>query len=527
MPGGLRGLDLRSIRTLFSAGSLAGLTDGQLLDQFLAGTPEDAEAAFTALMALHGPMVWNVCRTILSDSHNAEDAFQATFLLLVRKASSIRRRGSLGAWLHGVARRVAVRAKSADAQRRLCEGQTLNQKPIYTSAPVESDELSALHEELDRLPERYRAAVVLCHLEGRTHAEAARVLRCPTGTVSVRVSRARELLRQRLVRRRVSLSPEVGLASGPGSAALPDGLAQSTIAVATRSAASKAITTGLVPATIANLADGVIHSMASKKLTFAATLLLAVGIGASGVGMLAIRDASAHPDPAIGGQTRAQRSGAARDERKDEISARQVTSRNLRSIALAMYNAANNNVDSRFTPAVISKDEKPLLSWRVAILPYLNQQALYKEFHVDEAWDSPHNMALLEKIPQDYAPLIPKGDPKGHTYYQVISGEDAFYNGGYMPARRDAFDGPGQTIMVVEAGKAVPWTKPEDVLYVKNKPLPKLGGQFEQGFHALFVDGSVRFLDKKIDDAAVRALITPRGSDVIDWDKLPVIAEPN
>src|SRR4051812_22194343 len=112
-----------SIRTLFGVGSVGGMTDGQLLEQFLSRRDEGAESAFAALVALHGPMVWDVCRSVLSDPHAAEDAFQATFLILVRKAGSIHRREAIGPWLYGVARRVAVRAKSAAALRRLREGQ--------------------------------------------------------------------------------------------------------------------------------------------------------------------------------------------------------------------------------------------------------------------------------------------------------------------------------------------------------------------------------------------------------------------
>ena len=109
---------LRSLRTLFSVGTAGGMTDGQLLEQFLSRRGEEAEAAFAALVASHGPMVWDVCRGILADSHAAEDAFQATFLVLVRRAGSIRRRDAVGPWLHGVARRVAVRARAVAARRR-------------------------------------------------------------------------------------------------------------------------------------------------------------------------------------------------------------------------------------------------------------------------------------------------------------------------------------------------------------------------------------------------------------------------
>ncbi len=123
MTNGVRGSVIQSIQSLYNEGSVGGMTDGQLLEQFLSQQHERAEIAFAALMSLHGPMVWDVCRSVLSDAHAAEDAFQATFLILARKAGSIRRRDAVGPWLHGVARQVAVRTKAVMARQRLREGQ--------------------------------------------------------------------------------------------------------------------------------------------------------------------------------------------------------------------------------------------------------------------------------------------------------------------------------------------------------------------------------------------------------------------
>jgi RNA polymerase sigma factor (sigma-70 family) len=166
MKGKGGGSVLWSIQTLFDAGSATGMTDRQLLEQFLGRQAPAAEAAFGALVAHHGPMVWNICRGILSDPHAAEDAFHATFLILVRKASSIRRRETLGPWLYGVARRVAVRAKASVARRRERESQGIEMQAASVPNPVTQEEIDALHQEIDRLPEKYRAVVVLCHLEG-------------------------------------------------------------------------------------------------------------------------------------------------------------------------------------------------------------------------------------------------------------------------------------------------------------------------------------------------------------------------
>ena len=236
MPDGPRGSVIQSIHVLFSEGSVCGLTDGQLLEQFLSQQGEIAEMAFAALVRLHGPMVWDVCSSVLSDSHAAEDAFQATFLILVRKASSIRRRDAVGPWLYGVARRVAVRAKAVMIARRRREGQEGTEMEAAPGPdPARREQMEALHEEVDRLAEKYRTPLVLCYFEGRTHAEAARLLRCPVGTVSIRLSRARERLRARLTRRGLLFSA-AWMGAMPGAearaTAIPAGLVETTIKAA-------------------------------------------------------------------------------------------------------------------------------------------------------------------------------------------------------------------------------------------------------------------------------------------------------
>ena len=198
---------LTSIGQLFHSGPVAGLDDGQLLERFVARRDE---AAFAALVALHGPMVLGVCRRMLRDGHDVEDAFQATFLVLVKRAGSIRDPGRLGPWLHGVARRVAMRARAEAARRR--SHQDLSGPAVVAEEPAvrpasraEGDDvLGVIDEEVARLPSRYRDAVVLCDLEGRSYAEAARRLSCPMGTLQSRLARGRARLRTRLVRRGVA-----------------------------------------------------------------------------------------------------------------------------------------------------------------------------------------------------------------------------------------------------------------------------------------------------------------------------------
>lgn len=188
-----------------TASSIAGergRRDAELVARFASGGRDAAEEAFRTLVDRHGPMVWGVCRRVLADRHEAEDAFQATFLLLARKAPRIRRPELLGNWLYGVAYKVSARARSGAALRRLREHRGAEMvASLGARDNIDGDLGAILHAEIGRLPEIYRAPVVLCYLEGMTNEEAARALRCPVGTVKVRLMRARQRLRSRLERR--------------------------------------------------------------------------------------------------------------------------------------------------------------------------------------------------------------------------------------------------------------------------------------------------------------------------------------
>ncbi len=509
MPRRLQGSVVRSIQTLFSVGSVGGMTDGQLLDQFLRSQDEAAEAAFAALVEIHGPMVWDVCRGVLSDPHAAEDAFQATFLVLARRADSIRRRDAVGPWLHGVARRVAVRAKATASRRHRREGQVMEMTASPTPDPIRREQIEAMHEEVDRLAEKYRAPLVLCYFEGRTHVEAARLLRCPVGTISVRLSRARELLRARLTRRGLALPVAwagAGLGEQTASVAMPVGLAETTIKAAMNLAAGKALTAGMVPVAIARLAEGEIRTMFYSKLTVIATGVLAIGVGTAGVGLLASGNQQAPREPAAAAQSQAK---------EDETKAHDQSLKNLKILGLAMHNYVSLN--GRFPAAAIRKDGEPLLSWRVALLPLLGQAELYDKFHLDEPWDSPNNKALLDQMPDVYAPVVrKKEDPRHSTYYQIFAGPGALFGGAEGSRMEDITDGTSNTILIVEAAKPVPWTKPEDLRFDPKKPLPELGGLFEDGFHVGFADGSAFFLSRKIKTRDLRALIMRDGGEVVN-----------
>lgn len=276
---------------LFEAGTLSGLSDAQLLEQFATGRDE---LAFEVLVTRHGPLVLAVCRRILADAHDAEDAFQASFLVLARKARTIRSGANLGAWLCRVAYRISLRA-GVEAVRR-----EQNERRVATDvAGAESDfdpdrpgpeTVTALYEELDRLPERYRVPVVLCHLEGMTTEAAAARLGCPVGTVWGRLSRARTRLRSQLIRRGVTLSAgllTVDALLPPARAAISTGLIQETARTALKFAALDALAAGVTSAQVARLTRGALKGMIQAQLKTTGIIVLAAGlIAGAGAGVL-------------------------------------------------------------------------------------------------------------------------------------------------------------------------------------------------------------------------------------------------
>ena len=182
------------------------------------------------------------------------------------------------------------------------------------------------------------------------------------------------------------------------------------------------------------------------------------------------------------------------------------------AVAIHSYHDANGALPPH---ALYGKDGKPLLSWRVAILPYVEGEDLFRRFKLDEPWDSPHNLALLPEMPRIYAPFNGKQTPEPHTtYYQVFVGPGAAFEGTEGKRLKGDFpDGTGSTILIVEAGEAVPWTRPEDLPYSPDRPLPPLGGIFPDCFQAAVADGSVRRFEKTISEQSLRAYITRNGKD--------------
>jgi RNA polymerase sigma factor (sigma-70 family) len=300
MPNGVRGSVLRQIHALYSVGTLAGLGDGPLVERFATLRGEEAELAFAALVARHGPMVWRVCRRVLRDEHDAQDAFQATWLVLARKAGSLRDRGSVGNWLFGVASRVSLDARAASSRRRLHERRyAASQTDLTPAVDQDGNDLGALlHEELRRLPERFRTPIGLCYLEGLSHEEAALRLGLPVGTVRSRLARGRERLRARLAGRGVLPSAGALTAALAHDAApsLSLALVHSTVQAAARFAAIRAASTGAVmSAEAVVLCQGVLHTMLWTQLkTIAAVVLVTGTLLATGAGVAAVHAGKGH-----------------------------------------------------------------------------------------------------------------------------------------------------------------------------------------------------------------------------------------
>jgi len=717
-------LILNQVRKLVAVQGTRRLTDHQLLEQFLA---RQDETAFAALVERHGPTVLSLCRSFLHHLQDAEDVFQATFLVLARKAASIRKREALGSWLHGVAHRLACKARVRAARR--------DSREVTTTVEVEArstDDLTwrelrlVLHEEISRLPEKYRAPLLLCYWEGKTQEEAAAQLGWRKGTLKERVHRARELLRGRLTRRGLTLP--AGLATAllcgrTGTTAAASALVGPTTKAALAFAVGNKAVAGGVSAVAATLAEGVVQTMFLTKLKIAAVVLLTLGLLGAGTAavicpasdgdqvaqgakaqpgkpktdhdrlqgtwvlvsgerggepppegflggfkltfagdkfsiqlkgetkgpgaymldpaktpreinltpdgqnlrgiyrlkgdeltlcldenrgprptefkspagtnhlLLVLRrekavgdkapkggesppkgDAKDEKDPAklqlrikelqrellrtreeldaakrqlelaraLAEQARAealaQRDLAERARRQAEqeleraraaeraaraaaeaiqgdAAKRQVSANNLKQLALAMHNY--HDAHGHFPPAAIySKDGKPLLSWRVLLLPYLEQENLYKQFKLDEPWDSAHNKALLKANPKVF------GLVDGKTHYRVFTGEGTVFKGKEGMRLQTITDGASNTILIVEASEAVPWTKPEELPYDAKKALPKLGSVGKDGFHIGLADGSVRFIRPPVNEEILRAAITANGGETVDLDKL-------
>jgi RNA polymerase sigma factor (sigma-70 family) len=275
MPNSPASTVIEHVRKVVLCSEGCGQTDGQLLHRFIDARDE---MAFEALVRRHGPMVLGVCRRLLGHAHDAEDAFQATFLVLARKAACVVPREAVGNWLYGVAYHTALKAQAAAARRRVKERQVnVMPEPQVTEEDRWQDLLPLLDRELSRLPDKYRLATVLCDLEGRSRREVALQLKIPEGTLSSRLTTARQMLARRLRRHGVALAGgalATALSGNATAGSLPGSLVRSTVEAATLFTAGQAVAT-VSSAGAALLAEGVLKSMFLSKLKLATVFVMA------------------------------------------------------------------------------------------------------------------------------------------------------------------------------------------------------------------------------------------------------------
>jgi RNA polymerase sigma factor (sigma-70 family) len=289
----------QDLALIFGGGAASALSDGQLLDRFLGPAGETSEQAFEALVTRHGPMVLRVCQQVVGNRHDAEDAFQAVFLVLARSGGSVRRQESVASWLYGVSLRVAARFRKGQIRRRV-EQQTDDdldavEAPVLDGAARWNESAEIVHQEVGRLAEKYRAPIVLCYLEGFTHDQAAARLKWPVGTVRSRLARGRDRLRGRLVRRGVTAPVVLGpLAAWLGAEAgttahaaaltrailpaVPANLVASTVRSASLLASGKNATVAVFSASSLALTKEVLRTMAMKRIAVAAWALIPAGV---------------------------------------------------------------------------------------------------------------------------------------------------------------------------------------------------------------------------------------------------------
>ncbi len=348
-----------------------GLTDGQLLECFLT---RREEAAFEALVQRHGPMVLGVCRRVLRNAHDAEDAFQSTFLVLVRKAASLLPRETIGNWLYGVAYHAALKARAATLKRQAKESQVRDMSKREAVAQDTWPDLQPLLDrELHRLPDKYREPVVLCELEGRTRKEVARRLGIPEGTLSSRLATARRTLAKRLGRHGLAISGgavAVLLSENAALALMPTSLVVSTVKAATLIAAGRTVATGVISAKVATLTEGVLKTMWLTKLKTATAVLLVVALVYAGIG--------AFTHPALGQRQPDNAAGTPKETRAKEQA--QAKEAGLRSYVEEL-------------PWVLTKVDAGKETISVALVrshhgvdSYLSDLEGYHKFRALEAW---------------------------------------------------------------------------------------------------------------------------------------------
>ncbi|MDR3619770.1 MAG: sigma-70 family RNA polymerase sigma factor [Paludisphaera borealis] len=521
-----KGLVFQDLDRLFRYGTVSS-GDGALLESFLT---EGNESAFEALVNRHGPMVRGVCRRLLPSPHDADDAFQATFLVLVRKGGRLRDPDRLGPWLHGVAMRVAGKARARASRRK---DEAIVDVPSREGGNAEwCDVMPIIDAELARLPAKHRDVLVACLLDGATAEEASHRLDCPVGTVKSRLARARETLRARLTSRGVAPAVALGALTTTDAFAFASPVSSTLIRATLKAVTTKAVAPGVVA-----LTEGVATTMFAKS-TFTA-LVLATGVGLAGLGTAVwIKPSLAQVYlPSSGDQPGGQGQNPALSTVTPDSKARD---QHLKEILAATHNYISANASATFPPAAISNDAgQTLLSWRVAILPYLDQSELYQQFHLNEPWDSPHNKALIDRMPAVFeTPGAPA--PNGQTRIRGFAGKGSVFDpalttrnaiGARTTATpsaarprgvemREITDGTSNTVFVVMARDATIWTRPGELPFVPGQDLPVLDESDPRGYLLGLCDGSVHVLPNVRQNLLLH-LITRNGGEVVDTSWFP------
>jgi RNA polymerase sigma factor (sigma-70 family) len=388
------------------AASTVKESDRRLLERFVS---QGDETAFTKLVQRHGPMVLGVCRQILRNEDDAEDAFQATFLVLARKARSIRAAEALPNWLYGVARRLAMRSRSAVARRHAREV-ALVEPPTEAAPETQLVELApVLHEEIGRLPEKYRIPLVLCYLEGKSNEEAARQLGCPSGTVFSRLARARERLRGRLTRRGLALSAgaltaTLAAVSQQVRAAAPAQLATTTVARAIRFGGTKAAPD--IPVEIRELAEWGVQSLPRRGVQVAVAVGVLLLLCALGLALLLVLRGS---EPAMAERLQG-------------------------TWQMTAFNIAGNPAPPQALQAklVFNKD-------RVALTTAQGAALMAGTFRVD-----------ADKNPMEMDWILPNGISRGIFKLEGKTLTIAVFTGAGAGRPADFTPGPGKSVMVFE-----------------------------------------------------------------------------
>ena len=410
----------------------AGLTDGQLLGYFL---DQRDEAAFAALVRRHGPMVLSVCRRIAGNVHDADDAFQATFLVLVRKAASVQPREFVANWLYGVACNTARKARALATRRQAREKQvTAMPEPETRERPlVDLDLQILLDQELSRLPDKYRAPLVLCDLEGKSRKEAARQLGWLDGTLSGRLARARQLLAKRLTRRGFAVSAgmlAVVLAQLAAPASVPAALLMSTFKAA--SVFTVAQTAGMVSTPALTLAEGVLKSMLFAKLkavgiAFMLVAVVGVGLGFSSGSRLSGQDKQpaevAQKDKAVPSRDKEapqkdRRDGKAEDRPDDgKLKAEQLAEQLAAALRNKESEIRNLTLESEFKAAVIQRQSQQLEAKEAEIQKLKKEIAELKKALAVEAWSRVDAASSVEALNREIVAAQADKDLKTADFY--------------------------------------------------------------------------------------------------------------